>query len=293
MGLPASRANGPIASPPRYTEGHAFDSGDEYPSDDELDDTDLKLLNTDYKLERDFIFDFPRHPSSPSIPPSLRHTDNTDPFPEKYRAGTYDAANAQRPLPLRNSSLHGKGMHNGSIDYRLNDAQAYQSYRQRRPLVDLIRNEWQYTTNSSPSSPGYSKPSWVRVVTAPRFRRYLYVLLILLTLVWGPWHYWGESRWTEHRLLTESLNERMRTGNGWFGINLRPEFMDMVQVKTLSTGLVPAGKGDKRRLIIVGDVHGCNDERRYPIVIYIRSCNNGIRADVELQSRQSPLRSSI
>ena len=53
------------------------------------------------------------------------------------------------------------------------------------------------------------------------------------------------------------MNERIRTGNGWFGTNMRPKFADIIQVKDLDRNLIPR---DKTRLIVVGDVHGCKDE---------------------------------
>lgn len=263
MGSRGPELDGHSNPPPRYDDGYGSDSGDAYPSDDELDDTDLNVLNTDYALQRGLTFNPARHQHNPSIPPSLRHIEDTNDLPEKYRAGAYKS-NGHSPLLPRNSSLHQEKMYKDSTDYRLHDARAYQTYRKRRPLIELIRNEWQHTTNSSPSSPGYSTPNWIQVLAAPRFRRYIYIVLILVTLTWCPWHYWGEPKWSEHKLLTESLNERMRTADGWFGINLRPEFLGMVQVNTLNSDLIPAGKGDRRRLIVVGDVHGCNDERHYP-----------------------------
>lgn len=41
---------------------------------------------------------------------------------------------------------------------------------------------------------------------------------------------------------------------------MRPVFRDMIHLKTIDQGLVPQ-KGGKGRLILVGDVHGCHDER--------------------------------
>ena len=262
--MPSPEQSGYPPPPQRVYENEYYDSGDEYPSDEELDDADVDVLNTDYSLQRDLTF-FPAHQPprnrhNPSVPPRLKK-DNESHDPEK------DAFDPRQPLqrPPRYSSLQKEKMYDGDSDYGLphHNAPAYQypQYRKRRPLVDLIRNEWQQTASSHPSSPGYSTPSWFQVLTAPRIRRYVYVLLLLFTFVWGPWHYWGQAAWDEDRLLTASLDERMRTGEGWFGENIRPEFLDMVQVKTLDTDLIPAS-GDRKRLIVVGDVHGCKDERR-------------------------------
>ncbi|KAK4692254.1 hypothetical protein P7C71_g4916, partial [Lecanoromycetidae sp. Uapishka_2] len=262
MGAPGPTANGHANPSSEHRDGYGFDSGDEYLSEDELLDSDLNVLNTDYALQRDLTFNPTRQYYNPSIPPGLRHFEDTDALPEEYRAGPYETSRGPLARPPRNSSLYDEKMYNGSTDYRLphHDARAYQTHRKRRPLIDLIRNEWQHTTSSSPSSPGYSTPNWIQVMTAPRIRRYIYVILVFLTMTWGPWHYWVEPTWDEHKSLTESIEDRMRTGDGWFGINMRPEFLDLVQVKTLKTDLIPDGKGDKRRLIVVGDVHGCNDE---------------------------------
>lgn len=260
--------------PPRYDD---YGGGDEYPSEDELSDRDLHLLNTDYDLQRNLSFHPALQPHSQqynfSIPPRLRGNSNSaddiHALSEKYQPKIYEWKGGS-PVPPRTTLLHKKDMYNGGLsdnEYRISqrDARAYQPYQKRRPLIDLIRNEWKnnsYTpSSSSPGSPGYSSPNWIQVCSAPRVRRYVLLLFMLLSLIWGNWHYWAGPSWTEHRLLSQSLNQRMKTGEGWFGENLRPEFLDMVQVKTLDQDLIPA-REDRRRLVVIGDVHGCSDERK-------------------------------
>lgn len=258
--------------PPRYDD---YGSGDEYPSEDELSDRDLHVLNTDYGLQRDLTFYPILQPESQlytsSLPPRLRGNSNSaddiHALSEKYRPNIQEWDKGS-PLPPR---MYKKDMYNGGLrnnDYRIpqHDARAYQSYQKRRPLIDLIRNEWKNTSytpsSSSPGSPGYASPNWIQVCLAPRVRRYVLFLVMLLSLTWGNWHYWAGPTWTEHRLLSQSLSGRMKTGEGWFGENTRPEFLDMVHVKTLDQGLIPAGE-DRRRLIVIGDVHGCSDDRKF------------------------------
>lgn len=258
--------------PPRYDD---FESGDEYPSEDELSDRDLHLLNTDYGLQKDLTFSpalrSHNQQFNPSIPPRLRgnssSADDIHALSEKHRSNIHGW---NGPMHPRTTFLYRKDLDRGdlrNIDYRIpqHDARAYHSNQKRRPLIDLIRNEWKtnpYTpSSSSPGSPGYSSPNWLQVCSAPRVRRYVLLLLMLLSLTWGNWHYWAGPTWTEHRLLSQSLSERMKTGEGWFGENVRPEFLDMIQVKTLDQDLVPA-REDRRRLIVIGDVHGCSDERK-------------------------------
>ena len=262
--------------PPQFNE---YGNGDEYPSEDELSDSDLDLLNTDYRLQRDLTF----HPAfqphnrqyTDPVPPSLQNkcksADDIQALSEKYPPNIKEWRRG--PLvPPRITSLHSQDMYKGAWkdkSYRVaqHDASAYQPYQKRRPLVDFIRNEWRtnpYTpsaSSSSPGSPSYSSPTWIQVCSAPRVRRYMLLLLMLLSLTLGNWRYWAGPTWTEHRLLSQSLKERMKSGEGWFGENMRPEFLDMVQVKTLDQGLIPASEGQKR-LIVIGDVHGCNDERK-------------------------------
>ena len=261
--------------PPPYND---LGSGDEYPSEDELSDSDLDVLNTDYRLQRDLTFHPPFQTHSQQhlypIPSRLQKksnsTDDIQALSEKYPLNIKEWRRGP-PVPPRITSLRTQDMYNGALrnnGYReiQHDAPAYQSYQKRRPLVDLIRNEWKanpYTpSSSSPGSPAHSSPNWIQMFSAPRVRRYILLLLMLLSLTLGNWRYWAGPTWTEHRLLSQSLNERKKTGEGWFGENLRPEFRDMVQVKTLDQGLLPANEG-RKRLIVIGDVHGCNDERKY------------------------------
>ena len=240
---------------------------DEYDSDEELEDTDLNLLNTDYAAQRDLsCYPTPYQHSgrhNPSIPPSLRqsgtYAKGTEAYLEKPSSDT-DEWEDESPIQ---KDVFDKGSRYRSPEH---NARAYQSYHQRRPLVDLIRNEWKNSpyTSSSSSSPNfhaYAVPSWLQILSAPRFRRYVLVAIGLFVLTWGNWHSWAGSQWEEHKLLGESLKERMKTGDGWFGENMRPEFLDLVHVMTLDQELVPKG-ADHRRLILVGDVHGCHDDCR-------------------------------
>ena len=61
-------------------------------------------------------------------------------------------------------------------------------------------------------------------------------------------------------MLSDALDEKVRAGKGWYGTNMRPAFVDMIQLKTMDSRLIPQD-GDKNRLIFIGDVHGCYDER--------------------------------
>ena len=154
------------------------------------------------------------------------------------------------------------------------NARLYHKYpKSRRPLIDLVRNDWRtnqkYRQSYSPTSDAGSwsgdPPTWTQLLTAPKLRRSMFLVLSMVILFWGNWEWWLRQAWEEHLTLRGALDERMRTGEGWFGTNMRLAFADMIQVQTLDTCLVPRGdKGRRRnRLIVVGDVHGCRDECKF------------------------------
>ena len=140
-------------------------------------------------------------------------------------------------------------------------------HQPRRPLIDLVKNEWRtnpkYGQSLLSDHGGHSRrrgpPDCGQIVTAPRLRRYLISFLLLGLVLWGYWKWWFRPRWAEHLLLNDSLNERIKGGEGWYGGNVRPTFTDLIQLQTLHKSLVPS-RHDRTRLIVVGDVHGCKDE---------------------------------
>ncbi|OAX80842.1 hypothetical protein ACJ72_04814 [Emergomyces africanus] len=106
------------------------------------------------------------------------------------------------------------------------------------------------------------------IVRRPRFLRYIIVYVILLWICVGGWMRLISPRLKEHIRLLEALDpsaggEKIKP---WFGTNSLPKFSDLVHLRTLDPALLPsnekpAGDNQKRkRLIVVGDVHGCLDE---------------------------------
>ena len=148
----------------------------------------------------------------------------------------------------------------------------HQPSRLRRP-IDLVRNPRRtnsdygqlYSSESDEVSSSADSPTWKQVLTARKVRRSTLLFLLLLILLWGNWEWWLRPLWDEHVSLRRALDERMRTGQGWFGTNMRPVFTDMIQLKTLDASLIPQGgkTGKRNRLIFVGDVHGCKKERTF------------------------------
>jgi hypothetical protein len=106
------------------------------------------------------------------------------------------------------------------------------------------------------------------VASAPRFRRLVLIYVALFIFAWIGWRMLLSPRLQEQDSLLHSLDPTSKTETGgWFGANSSPQFDGLVQIRTLDPDLVPgdlagvkAGKSSRKRLIFVGDVHGCKEE---------------------------------
>ena len=130
------------------------------------------------------------------------------------------------------------------------NARAYELPHQRPTLVQFVKNGWQaQNTHSGWSSPTELAPSWTQILSAPRIRRWIIIVLVSVSLLWLYWRRYWMDAWTEHRTLGDAVNGRLRSDLGYFGTNMLPEFVGMTQLKTLDTSFVPGPK-DSKRLII-------------------------------------------
>jgi hypothetical protein len=148
----------------------------------------------------------------------------------------------------------------------------------QRPLIDYVKNTWdssrsrQRANSASSSQSSSRKPLrfFLSMISAPKFRRYVLVYIVLLASFYIGWSSFLQPILEERAGLVRALDlETMKQVGGWFGTNARPVFADIVPIRTLDPVLVPASKqgdsGDvqQRRLVFVGDVHGCKDEREW------------------------------
>ena len=150
----------------------------------------------------------------------------------------------------------------------------YHGSMPQRPLINNVRNDWRtdpsYGQCSSSSTPDYNSFHCLRFICAKRVRRIVGLFVISSLAFWIAWSSWLSPKLDEHFILKMSLEDKQNTKSGWFGANVRPKFQDMIQLKTLDGSLLPAGSkhkhkgGKKKRLIIIGDIHGCKDERTLP-----------------------------
>ncbi|RMZ79657.1 hypothetical protein DV738_g3152, partial [Chaetothyriales sp. CBS 135597] len=144
---------------------------------------------------------------------------------------------------------------------------------QDQPLIEYCTNEW--LKNPDYDSPAYERPvheefydwldDWLDdcllVIKAPRFRRLILGLCVLVVgaiFLWlrviGPWV-------AEESLLWRSLNKELsQSAGGLFGSNVRPHFAGMHHIKDMDAVHLPDESSPNKRLIFVGDIHGCKNE---------------------------------
>ncbi|OJD24686.1 hypothetical protein ACJ73_03948 [Blastomyces percursus] len=144
-----------------------------------------------------------------------------------------------------------------------------------RPLVDYARNGWmaieqKYSKLGANMKVDAAKwwPACMKnlltLLSAPRFRRYITVYVILVWICLGSWVGLVSPRLKEHTELSRALDMNARDGAlGWFGSNALPKFEDLVYLRSLDPALLPSentNNPQQKRLIVIGDVHGCLDE---------------------------------
>ncbi|KAL8852711.1 MAG: hypothetical protein Q9221_002471 [Calogaya cf. arnoldii] len=165
-----------------------------------------------------------------------------------------------RPPPRIYTGMEDGAMKENGDLISNHNAYAYQYSQHRLPLIDRVHNKWRPSASPadfSPSSP--TLPSFSQIVSAPKFRRYLTIILLVILIPWTCWRYVAKPRWEDHQILDNALNKQLGKGAAYYGLNVRPAFRDMIQVQTWDTSLLSPGDGTKR-LIFIGDVHGCYEE---------------------------------
>ena len=145
----------------------------------------------------------------------------------------------------------------------------------QRPLVDYAKTVWRYDhryVHPEDEEPDCFMDTVSRIRNAfrsPHLRRNVLIGSIFLITILFVWNTYIFPSWLEDRRLSRSLSNRQNPDSeGLFGSNVRSTFSDMIHIKTLDKSLLPGPsrprKGqprpEGRRLIFVGDVHGCKVE---------------------------------
>ncbi|KAK3718127.1 hypothetical protein LTR37_005242 [Vermiconidia calcicola] len=139
----------------------------------------------------------------------------------------------------------------------------------RVPLIEQAANGWQddkpiyrshFTDDRDLRHSGYQdRPYLIRAATSRRYRRMLLIVVLLLSLSFWRWSW----------CLRPQLEEDTEHKQGFFAQGdetydtAKGNHFDGVRMQELDARLLPGGKHDpegKRRLIFVGDIHGCAHE---------------------------------
>lgn len=235
-------------------------------------DHSSSAMDQEYDYQRQLIshyFKIRDHTTHLGYPPEQTTiTGDIEQYVHSSRSLTYGKRKESLLPPPRIST----GMDADEKGYT-NNAYAYQHHQPRRPLVDYVTNQWRNTASSPPYSPSSPvAPSFAQIILAPKLRRYLLIIIVIILVPWPSWKWYGRPRWEEHKLSNDALDEKLWRGAPRYGLNLRPAFIDMIQLERLEVGELPQEDG-KRRLIFIGDVHGCYEEcQSYPFCSQLASC---------------------
>ncbi|KAK5726709.1 hypothetical protein LTR15_002597 [Elasticomyces elasticus] len=141
-----------------------------------------------------------------------------------------------------------------------------------KPLIDQVTNGWRGDVKISEESgdyePGFcdiedegSCPNVSRdIVRSRRFRRMLALVAVFAILAYYAWQAYLRPRLLEDWEFKEGFMSGR--GNGTYGMARSGDF-DGTAIKDIDAALVPGGKADheaKRRLVFIGDIHGCKKE---------------------------------
>ncbi|KEF63886.1 uncharacterized protein A1O9_01864 [Exophiala aquamarina CBS 119918] len=160
-------------------------------------------------------------------------------------------------------------------------SRSYPGQRLRKPLVEWITNDWRDVptlhTSDASAYPRVDKflntlehglSRFLAIVKAPKFRRLLLLVIVivlsslfLLIKIVAPFVEEETAVWKSLSLAT------VPSGAGLFGTNARPRFPNMIHLQDLDPKLLPRtsrgkheGIKDMKRLIFMGDIHGCKKE---------------------------------
>ena len=155
------------------------------------------------------------------------------------------------------------------------------------PLIDHITNEWQtnpkYEDEHDFRPPGRAEAypvsrmddvldrlddfydGLIDLLKSPRFRRNVFYFITAVACSTWLWFSVFKPHMQETQAALVTFDD-VKPNEGLYGHNRRPTFPDVIQLRTLDPDLLPKDGGLRlprprsRRLIFVGDIHGCKDE---------------------------------
>lgn len=149
-----------------------------------------------------------------------------------------------------------------------------QTSRTEKPLIDRIDNAWQ----RDKQSPHHDEYDPIATLCDPddenscpnvtarmaRSRRWRRVFLILLVLFGSLCYYWYNTIWPMLEYDFALKIGFLKQPRGTYGLAMGGDYeFAKVKIAQLDSSLLPGGTEDqhgKRRLVFVGDIHGCKDK---------------------------------
>ena len=147
-------------------------------------------------------------------------------------------------------------------------------WTQSRPLIEQVSNKWRdEKQEASLEEEGClgglcdvdeetSCPELTRdVISSRRFRKLAAIVILFSIALYYAWTRLIQPQLEEEWALKEGF---LRQSNGTYGVARGGDIdKNLVRIRDLDPHLLPGGQADphgERRLVFVGDVHGCRDE---------------------------------
>ncbi|KAK5311473.1 hypothetical protein LTR70_008764 [Exophiala xenobiotica] len=149
----------------------------------------------------------------------------------------------------------------------------------RNPLIEKCTNEWQNSPQYHEATSFESNKTAFDAVTntlkricamtkAPKFQRLVFVSIFATVVAIFYWQYFLSNYVAEEKEAWDTLNSEFGRNRGnVYGQNKRVQFPGMTQLSTLDAKYLPRtsrasldSASKHRRLIFIGDIHGCMDE---------------------------------
>ena len=149
--------------------------------------------------------------------------------------------------------------------------------RRSAPLIDQVTNSWRNEEKGSayyisaaedeghelrfcdPEEEGSCPNTSISLLQSRRFRRICALIVAVLLVMWYGWRYavpYLRQEWEYKQGFLSSQSD------GTYGLARAGDF-EGTAIKWIDPALVPGGEADpegKRRLVFVGDIHGCKEE---------------------------------
>jgi hypothetical protein len=211
----------------------------------------------------------PKSPSSPTSSTSSQSSDHSRP-----QSDTSDATLIASPASpsFTNSSSDSLGYMPAYYKTKF----PVHSRIPDRPLIDQVTNEWRTNPKYIDFYDAYDEDDYGQLykvkgalrrrrcpIALPRRpQRLVVVYFFILLILYSFWRFFIRSSIdTEEQYKWDVFDYQSQLQGRRFGSNARPEFTDMTQIQYLDSRHVPgASSRSPKRLIFIGDVHGCKSE---------------------------------